>query len=259
MRLDGAVRGIRAAVFAGVCVVLALVGHVHASGAPVPPPVAMAAFAAVALGAWLCAGTDRRPVTVTLAALGTQAGLHLAFSAGQRAGTPPDGASGASAVQDLARALLCGDGPWTPLSPDRAAELITAAGLTVPGHDHAGPAHHAAQAGAHLAHGAGEHHSAGMLLAHLGAALLSGLWLACGERATCAVLGLLGLWLVAPLWLARLWSAPVPQQPGPACVPSADVPVLRARLLLHTMISRGPPRRRAVVRRQRGSATRTAS
>lgn len=94
MRLDGAVRGIRAAVFAGVCVVLALVGHVHASGAPVPPPVAVAAFAAVALGAWLCAGTDRRPVTVTLAALGTQAGLHVAFSAGQRAGTPRTGRPG---------------------------------------------------------------------------------------------------------------------------------------------------------------------
>ncbi|MFD7511248.1 hypothetical protein ACFV5N_18210 [Streptomyces sp. NPDC059853] len=231
MRLDGAVRGIRAAVFAGVCVVLALVGHVHASGAPVPPLVALGAFTAVALGAWLCAGADRRPVTVTGAALGVQAGLHLAFSAGQGAGAPPDSTS---AVRDLARALLCGDGPWTPLSHDRAAELITAAGLTVPGHDHA-------------AQGTGGHHSAGMLLAHLGAALLSGLWLAWGERAACTALGLLGLWLVAPLWLARLRSAPVPHRPGPACGPSADVPALRARLLLHTVISRGPPRPGAVV------------
>ncbi|MGW3292656.1 PE-PGRS family protein [Streptomyces xiamenensis] len=246
MRLDGAVRGIRAAVFAGVCVVLALFGHVQASGAPVPVSVALVAFSAVALGAWCCAGAGRRPVTVTLAALGVQTGLHLAFSAGQQTTGAAGAAPGSSAVQDLARALLCGDGPWTPLSRDRAHEVITAAGLAVPGDGHGGLGHHAAQAGAHAAHGAGEHHSGGMLLAHLGAALLSGLWLAWGERATCTVLGLLGLWLVAPLWLVRLWSAPVPCLPGPACLPAAEVPVLRARLLLHTMISRGPPRHRAV-------------
>ncbi|MFB7898708.1 hypothetical protein ACFC1B_20520 [Streptomyces xiamenensis] len=247
MRLDGAVRGIRAAVFAGVCVVLALVGHVQASGTPVPSLVALAAFAAVAGAAWCCAGTDRGPLTVTLAALGVQSGLHLAFSAGQQAASPMGGAPAPSAVQELARTLLCGDALWARLSHDEAADVVAAAGLTVPGAGHGALGHHAVEAGAHVAHSAQNHHSGWMLLAHLGAALVSGLWLAWGERAACAVLGLLGLWLVAPLWLARLWSVPVPHLPGPVCVPSVEVPVLRARLLLHTLISRGPPRHGAVV------------
>ncbi|WP_130796402.1 MULTISPECIES: hypothetical protein [Streptomyces] len=249
MRVTGVVRAIRATVFAGVCVVLALVGHVHMSGSAVPPLVALGAFAGVAVATWACAGVGRGPMTVALAAIAVQGGLHLAFSLGQSAVSPRPGAAVTSPVQDLALSLMCGGRLGQPPSHAEAVEVVTAAGLAVPGHGghgHGAVGHHAADAGAHAAAGAAHLHSGGMLAAHLGAAVLSGLWLAWGERVTCDLLFLLGVWLAAPMRLIRLWSAPVPRLPGPVCLPATEVPALRARLLLHTLISRGPPRHWAV-------------
>ncbi|NJP64752.1 PE-PGRS family protein [Streptomyces spiramenti] len=251
MRLTGAVRGVRAAVFAGVCVVLALVGHVHSSGAAVPAPVALAAFAAVAAVAWAAAGARRGPWAVTLAAGGVQLGLHLAFSVGQNAAPPVAAASPGGSVMDVARSLLCGGDTGATLTHERAMQLIMASGLPVPDHDHAAAvAHSATEHGGHAVHAAAAlpgTHSGAMLLAHVLAATVSGLWLAWGERAACSLLSQVGPWLLASL-RPLLGPLFVPATP-PACPRAAlDRPLLplRTRLLLHTVISRGPPLPRAV-------------
>ncbi|MEV7413582.1 hypothetical protein AB0O04_37920, partial [Streptomyces althioticus] len=80
----------------------------------------------------------------------------------------------------------------------------------------------------------------GMLAAHLLAALLSGLWLAHGERAAFRVLRAVAGWLAAPLRLLLALPAP-PRRPG--------VVLRRGRtdrspcwlLLVYAITSRGPP------------------
>ncbi|NJQ04191.1 PE-PGRS family protein [Streptomyces lonarensis] len=246
MRLTGAVRGVRAAVFAGVCVVLALVGHVHASGAPVPVPVALAAFAVVAGGAWAVAGARRGPWAVTAAAGGVQLALHLAFSAGQGAARAPAPGSSPDPVVETARSLLCGAGTGPALTHDEAMRIVLAAGLPLPDHDHAAAlAASASDHGGHAVHAASAlpgSHSGAMLLGHVLAAVLSGLWLAWGERAACSLLAQVGPWLLGPLW-ALLGPLFVPAAPParPGVVLDRPLPPLRTRLLLHAVISRGPP------------------
>ncbi|MER7490116.1 hypothetical protein ABTY20_30370 [Streptomyces sp. NPDC126497] len=83
--------------------------------------------------------------------------------------------------------------------------------------------------------------SAGMLAAHLLAALLCGLWLGYGERAVFRVLRAVGGWLAAP---ARpLFLTPVPpRRPSlrvRRCRRSRGAP--RLLLLVHAITSRGPP------------------
>ncbi|MFJ6894099.1 hypothetical protein [Streptomyces hokutonensis] len=88
--------------------------------------------------------------------------------------------------------------------------------------------------------------STGMLVAHLFAALLCGLWLAHGEKAAFRILRILVRRLAAPLRLLTALPAPM------------DRPRLRRRrlrsdraphplLLVHSITSRGPPERTAVV------------
>jgi len=88
--------------------------------------------------------------------------------------------------------------------------------------------------------------STGMLIAHLIAALLCGLWLAHGEKAAFRILRVVVGRLAAPLRLLLALPAPM------------DRPRLRGRrrhsdraphsvLLVHSITSRGPPARTAVV------------
>ncbi|MEW1636356.1 hypothetical protein AB0469_20035 [Streptomyces sp. NPDC093801] len=82
-------RAPRAAMFAAVCVALAAVGHAHMSGTGIPPGLLLGAFAVTAALAWTAAGRRRGPLGITAALLAVQAGLHLAFSAGQGHGSAP--------------------------------------------------------------------------------------------------------------------------------------------------------------------------
>jgi len=83
------------------------------------------------------------------------------------------------------------------------------------------------------------HASYGMLVAHLLAALVSGLWLAAGERAAFTVLRSLATRLLVVLRLAA----------GPGFTPARlrirphhSPRPLRLFLLVHAIVSRGPPR-----------------
>ncbi|ARQ69090.1 hypothetical protein [Streptomyces marincola] len=243
MQPGWALRGVRAASFAGVCVVLALTGHVHMSGMAVPVPAALTAFGAVAGAAWALGARQRGPAAITSAMVAAQAGLHVLFSAAQPAAPPPPGPS---PVRELAARLLCGNPAGHHPGPEEAARIVAMSGLAAPEHPHHPHPGAGASAGVaaalHAGHGAA---SDGMLAAHLAATVLSGLWLARGERIAFSLLRLLGARLAAPLRprTARALALPPPARPPrPADRPGAP----RLRLLLHTVISRGPPAAPAV-------------
>ncbi|GJF31350.1 hypothetical protein KNE206_40500 [Kitasatospora sp. NE20-6] len=260
----------RAAVFAAVCVLLASLGHVLMSGTHVPWWALAAAFAAAWGTGWVPADRERGPVLVTGLTVGVQAVLHLVFSLGQAAARPADGGTAAQWA-----ALLCGPGEVTPAEAARLTEAaglgggssgdglsvvavdlpdmagmagmagVTGTAADMPGMDMgAHAAHQAAAAAAMPAHLPGG--TAGMLAAHLLAALLVGLWLAAGERAVFRLGRTAAALLFAPLLLlVGLVRPPHRPPPRPARAVRARSP--RRLLLVHAITSRGPPAGAAAV------------
>ncbi|MEV1011971.1 hypothetical protein [Streptomyces sp. NPDC049881] len=246
MTVTGTLRLLRASAFTVLCVVLAALGHVLFSGSHVPGPTLVTGALAVGTPCWFLAGRERAFPSVTGATVAAQAGLHMLFSLGQAHEHTPHRPS---VAQRLAQTLLCGDGD-VPLPQHEAEHLVTAAGLgSRLAQDTGGHAHHLAttaveNAAGHAAHGAG---SPAMLAAHLLAAVLSGLWLAHGERAVFRLLRTLARWALAPLSLPLSAPAPSPDHaPGSRARPD-KVTSRRALLLTHSITSRGPPGAPAVV------------
>jgi hypothetical protein len=87
---------------------------------------------------------------------------------------------------------------------------------------------------------------AGMLAAHLLAALLCGLWMAYGEQAAFSLLRTFAGWLVAPLRLLLPLPTP-PDRPRVRARRDHGAHPLRQLLLGHTITSRGPPSGVAVI------------
>ncbi|GAA2371692.1 hypothetical protein [Streptomyces carpaticus] len=202
-------RTLRAAVFAALCVLLAAAGHSHAAGTPLPWWLPPAAWPVTGCAAWFLTGRERGIPVVLGATVTAQAALHVAFSvvmawSGPATGAAGDGVPGQSLPHALTLAL-----------------------------EHAGHAGHTA-----AAPGTGSGPSAGMAAAHLGAALLSGLWLGYGERAVFRAARALSAWLVAPLRLLRRPPRP-PHRPSP--VPPAPSRRPRRHPALRVTTTRGPP------------------
>ncbi|MER6030897.1 hypothetical protein [Streptomyces sp. NPDC001851] len=86
MSASPAVRALRAAVFAAVCVLLAAAGHGLAMGALPPLWADAAGFLAVFALGWIPGGRERSLPGIGAAMLLTQAGLHLGFDAAARPG-----------------------------------------------------------------------------------------------------------------------------------------------------------------------------
>lgn len=240
------VRAGRAAVFAAVCVLLATLGHVLVSGTAAPGCALLAGFAGVGGTAWWLADRERGALLVTGLTVGSQAALHLLFALGRggAASAPP---AGGGFGRPWSLLLLCGP---HRVPPAETAGLLAAAGLDdgpdmdmgagmdmgtaigAPVHHVvaaalAGPAHHGCR-------------TAGMLTAHLLAALLLGLWLAAGERAVFRLGRTLAARLCSPLLLILRPACP-PARPRPPAVRSDTARRLRRLLLVHAVTSRGPP------------------
>ena len=81
MSASPAVRSLRAAVFAAVCVLLAAAAHGLATGGTPSAGVDGAGFAAVFAAGWLLGGRERSLPGIGAMMLVTQAGLHAAFGA----------------------------------------------------------------------------------------------------------------------------------------------------------------------------------
>ncbi|WP_052713746.1 hypothetical protein [Streptomyces katrae] len=262
-------RAARAAMFAAVCVLLAATGHILMSGVAVPWWAVPPAFAGTIAAAWALADRERGPLAVTTATVAVQAVLHAGFSLAQSL-THPSLPAGNSFARQWAAYLTCGGGTGTGLSAHEALKTVNEAGLATfmsrlpPGapmtdaHDMHG------MHGMHAMHGmasptggigmpATGHDMAGMsptgmLAAHLLAAVLCGLWLACAEQATFRCLRAVAGWLRAPLWvLFRLLTPTTPHLPRVRVRRSRRRHALRQLLLVHAITSRGPPTGTAVL------------
>ncbi|MFG3407412.1 hypothetical protein [Streptomyces sp. NPDC048142] len=218
--------------------------------------------------AWLVAGRERGQAAVVALTVAVQGALHGAFTlvqTAQRAATGPGDDSGLA--MRWADALLCGPHSDAAAAA-RAYDVAAQAGLTdsmpLPRLD-GGSAAIAALGhtvhGAHLAdtHAARPMHdmaavhdmgamsgtaSWGMLAAHVVAALLCGLWLARGERAAFQILRGLADRFHLPLSLLGALQ-PLPSA-SPASAVDRSVTRPRPRLLVHSLVTRGPPWETAV-------------
>ncbi|WP_327723379.1 hypothetical protein [Streptomyces europaeiscabiei] len=223
-------RATRAGVFAAVCVLLAALGHVLMAGSTVPWWTMAAAIVATSGVGWCLAGRERGLTLVMSAVILAQGALHWTFSLAQSA------SSGAGT--DSSAHHMRGDPSGMPMGSTSMDAIDM-------GSEGMGQAAHAGHLG-HMAHDMSGPPSLGMLAAHILAALLSGLWLAHGERATFRVLRAVEGWLAAPLRLPIALPASPPHRrprPRPTRERSARVPRLT---LAHTIISRGPPAGTAV-------------
>ncbi|WP_260988304.1 hypothetical protein [Streptomyces sp. CFMR 7] len=219
-------------------------------------------MAGAALPAWLLAGRERAQATVIALTVAAQASLHAVFTLAQTAQQPmaaDDG--GRTLAARWADALLCGPSHDTAAAA-RAYDVAARAGLAdnmplphleggasaIAALGHAGHGAHTAgtealQSGHDMAAMTGTA-SWGMLAAHVVAALLCGLWLARGERAAFQILRALADRFRLPLFLLDALR-PLPSA-APASAADFSVTRPRSRLLLHTLVTRGPPREIAV-------------
>ncbi|MER5794925.1 hypothetical protein [Streptomyces sp. NPDC001980] len=210
MSASPAVRSLRAAVFAAVCVLLAAAGHGLAMGDMPPLWADAAGFAAVfALGRAL-AGRERGLPEIGVGMLLTQAGLHFGF--------------------DAARAV-------TPAAP---APTMTMARINLHGHAMAGMSKMSGMGDVVRQHPHVHVLTAHATLAHVVAALVAAWWLRRGEAALWSLLrrtaalvpGLAAWWRDAPL--------PAPAG-GPRLAPAGPIRPRPLLALRHAVSRRGPP------------------
>ncbi|MFD6227671.1 hypothetical protein ACFWFZ_12425 [Streptomyces sp. NPDC060232] len=217
-------RALRAVMFAALCVLLAATGHMLMSGTAVPWWALPLGFGAAAATAWSLAGRERGILCVTGAAVAVQAVLHSAFSLAQSlAGPAPESAAAEAAVHAHHAVHGAAD----------AASAPTAMHMTDGGHGSAvlPPAFMS---------------PAGMLIVHLLAAVLCGLWLAHGERALFRVLRAVAARLWVPLCLL-LRPAAVAHRPRLRVRRRRGPRAPRRLFLVHAITSRGPPTATAVL------------
>ncbi|MER5526275.1 hypothetical protein ABT075_17000 [Streptomyces sp. NPDC002677] len=230
-------RTLRTAVFAAVCVLLAALGHVLMSGSHVPAWALAAGLTGTGAAGWCLAGRERGSSLIVTVVVVAQAVLHEAFSLAQAS-------SGGTASKGMASVGMASVGMG---SMDMGSMRMDATdAMDGMGHmsmnrmmhmDHMG--HMGPSTG-----GAGS--SYGMLAAHLLAALLTGLWLAYGEKAAFRILRTVAGRLAAPLrLLLALPPAPDRRRVRPRRPRSDRTPSLRP--LVHAITSRGPPAGTAVV------------
>lgn len=205
-------RTVRAAVFAAVCVLLAALGHVMMSGQHVPGWALAAGLAVTGAAGWSLAGRERGLPLIVTVVVAAQAALHEAFSFAQSASADPASTPMASMPMD-------------------SMDMRSMGHMEMSGTDHLG----------HMGHSMGDGSSSfGMLAAHLFAAVLCGLWLAYGEQAAFRILRAAAARLAAPLrLLLALPDTPVRPRPRVRRRRSRRAP--RLLLLVHSIISRGPP------------------
>ncbi|MCH5677479.1 hypothetical protein [Streptomyces gilvus] len=215
-------RTVRAAVFAAVCVLLAALGHILMSGTDVPAWALAAGVVATGAVGWSLAGRERGLPLIVAVVVATQTALHEAFSLAQSM-TEASGSSGSMDMSNM--------GPMH-MGPMHMEPMHTGS-MDMTHMDHMG---HAA---------AGTSPTAGMLGAHLLAALLCGLWLAYGEKAAFRILRAVAGRLAAPLRLL-LTLPDTPERPRPHLRRRRSDRAPRLLLLVHTIISRGPPAGTAV-------------
>jgi hypothetical protein len=217
-------RAVRAAVFAVVCVLLTALGHELMSGASLPWWAVVGAFVGVWVSGWWLAAYERDVVSVTAIAVATQAVLHGGFTIAEMIGPASPVHPGMAMAEP--RPVAHGHGMTHGDAMAQAQGMAPIDGMA----QAHGMAHGGVMLGSML----------GMFAAHLVVALLSGLWLAYGERAMFRVLRYAAQRVRASLTLVERVSAPLglPRiKPGQAFW----VRTMRQLRLVYAIVSRGPP------------------
>ncbi|CAM5502073.1 hypothetical protein [Streptomyces aurantiogriseus] len=273
-RSGGALRLLRAAVFAAVCVVLAGAGHTMASCATVPLWTLGAGFLAVLAAVVPLAGRERSlPGIAALLAVG-QTVLHTLFGLGQHgtaAVTSTATTVSDAALVERAARLLCGT-TAAALSPAQAQRILIEArvydadgsnGSSAAGGVGGGgmsAMHHPADALSTVGSSVSLLPSLPMLLGHVLAAVAAGWLLRHGDAALLRLMhlsahgvaegafvrSLRGALALVRALLAGLPAAPEwgPRTPRTALLARPRPPV---HALQHTVIRRGPPTAAALV------------
>ncbi|MFF3493357.1 hypothetical protein ACFYWS_18590 [Streptomyces sp. NPDC002795] len=231
----------RAAVFAAVCVLLTALAHTLMSGDTVPWWVLAAGFVTIGGSACASAGRERGLLTVVGLAVAAQAALHLSFSWAQVLAHPA--ASGGSVAGRWLDHVLCRTAMEPSAMGDMRMDAMPAGSMSdlsnmsaLDGMGAMGDMHAMGSAG----HDMGGMSPSGMLAAHLLAAVLSGLWLAYGERAAHRIARSVVGRLVAPLRLPFRLPTP-PHRPRVQIRRTRSDRAPRDLLLAYTITSRGPP------------------
>ncbi|MFF6886060.1 hypothetical protein ACFY9F_23100 [Streptomyces sp. NPDC012421] len=234
--------------FAAVCVLLAATGHILMSGRGVPGSALALAFAGTVAVTWALAGRERGLLAVTVASVAVQSALHEAFTWAQPAAAPAP-ASPTPMPHPATMPMPSGDAHAAHVHASHAAHssAMSHASHAAMGHGDVSPSGVVFEAPA--AHDMTDLSSNfGMVSAHLLAALLSGLWMAYGERAAFRLLRAASLRLFRPLCpLLASFAAVVPDRPRLRPVRAGDERAPARPLLAHSLISRGPPRALAVL------------
>ncbi|MFF7444986.1 MULTISPECIES: hypothetical protein [unclassified Streptomyces] len=216
-------RALRAALFTALVVTLSTASHVLLSRVPLPlNTVALVAAAVFAL-AYALAGRERGFGRIAALLLPLELAADTVFTTGQHVCYGAAGGPVAGPLRSVGWDVFCGDGTnvGSPLA-------------RVTGTD----TDHLAGALAHV-----DPWAAWLLLgAHLGVGLLAAGWLRRGERALTQLLGAAAATTFRPLLLAvaavtvrRAPAARGPRHPG------RRTPLVRDRILVHSLGRRGPP------------------
>lgn len=244
-------RTTRAAMFAAVCVLFAALGHVMMSGSHVPWWSMAAGAAATGAVGWCLAGRERGLPLITSVVVAAQTALHWGFELAQST-TPMAAMTSMAANGRTGSASSAGSTGSADLMDMGSAHMIHTVHTGAAGHmghvDHTGYLLDGSSASSSslLSWLASMYaSSSGMFAAHLLAALLSGLWLAYGERAAFGLLRAVAGWLAAPLRLS-LGLPVAAERPRPRVRRGRSDRAPRRLLLVHALTSRGPPAGTAV-------------
>ncbi|MEV0614136.1 hypothetical protein AB0I81_12500 [Nonomuraea sp. NPDC050404] len=225
-------RGLRASVFAVVCVLSALAMHVLAGGPIAGLGTVVAATVVTGAGAYVLARRRRSPGTLLAVSFAAQYGMHQLFSSGPWTASSADGSTLSWAASSADGSTLS----WTASSADGSTLSWTASSAAAQHHQLLDAAGH---------HGGGIHGWAGMLLAHVLVAAASAWWLDRGETALATMLRLLACSL-HDLWaLLTARDAPPPAPPArrlPVVVATGPAGVITSQVLAWALCRRGPPR-----------------
>lgn len=218
-------RGLRAALFSALVVLLSAGSHVLMSRVPLPPAMIAGAFAGVFVIAFALAGRERGfgPIAGLLVPL--ELAADTVFTAGQHVCYGPAGGPVSGPLRALGLDELCGGTPvGVPLT-----------GVTGPAGDPAS-----------LLAAPGPWTPWLLLGAHVGVGLLAAAWLRHGERALARLLRAVAAFAFRPLLLAVASVAVAAGPAGRAQRPLFPGTGTRTRFPVHSVGRRGPPVRAAL-------------
>ncbi|MGW0392391.1 hypothetical protein ACWDYJ_16155 [Streptomyces sp. NPDC003042] len=218
-------RGLRAALFSALVVLLSAGSHVLLSQVPLPPALIGGAFAGVFVIAFALAGRERGfgPIAGLLVPL--ELAADTVFTAGQHMCYGPAGGPVSGPLRAMGLDGLCGGTPvGGPLTEVAGTAADPAALLASPG-----PWTPWLLLGTHVALG-----------------LLAAAWLRRGERALARILRAVGAFAFRPLLLAVASVAVAAGPAGRALRPLIAGTGTRTRFPAHSVGRRGPPVRTAL-------------